>query len=109
MNELVAWDKNSFGQLSLESVRRLFTPTYKYRIQRHCYEPGNPFLSRSAVPWSLYVISGACIVVVLATGERHLIETGHFLKLTNGEYTICYPERTEVVHVLELPPQAWQK
>jgi hypothetical protein len=107
MNELVAWDEKARGTLSLESVKRLFLPAYKYRIQQHYYEPHTPFLQRSAVFWTAYVISGTCIVTVQATGERYSIEAGSFLRLPAGEYAISYPERTEVIRVLELPPQVW--
>jgi hypothetical protein len=109
MSELTTWDEKAYGALSLESVRRLFMPTHKYRIQKHCRDPGTPFLARSAVVWSTYVISGTCIVTVQATGERYLIAAEQFLKLPLGEYTIWYPERTEVIQVLELPPQVWPK
>lgn len=108
MNEPRTWKEHELGALTLDEVKRLHQPAYKYRIQQHRYEPYTPFPS-VGVARTYYVIAGACTVEIKSSGVECTIRPGQFLRVPEGECILSYPERTDIITVLELPSEVWPK
>jgi hypothetical protein len=106
-NKVQVWNVHALGTLNLEAVQTQHQAAHKYRIYQRRNAPHTPFKS-AGVARSLYVVSGSCQVTNESSGQSCTVRSGEFLQMPEGRYTLSYPEATEVIWAVELPPEAWQ-
>jgi mannose-6-phosphate isomerase-like protein (cupin superfamily) len=100
------WDVTTHGPLTLEAVKALHQPAYKYRIQQFSRSPHTPFPNIS-VASTLYVVSGACLVTIESMDAPYALSAGQFLSIPQGTYVMEYREHAVVIHALNLPSEVW--
>jgi uncharacterized cupin superfamily protein len=106
MTEPQNWDVTTHGPLTLATVKALHQPAYKYRIHQFSRAPHTAF-PESGVASTLYVVSGSCLVTIESTSAPHTVRAGQFLSMPQGTNVMEYPEHTEIIRVLNLPPEVW--
>lgn len=100
VGDISDWDEAKDGPLTIEAVRRLFTPPERYRISEYRYPQGTKF-NGNMRPGIVYTLEGEC-EYRFPSAAVHL-RCGQYAKLPGGDYEVEALGSGELVVVL-----AWQ-
>ncbi|SFG77798.1 hypothetical protein SAMN05518865_11861 [Duganella sp. CF458] len=99
------WNEQTLGKLDIETVRALYQPYYRFRVQQAKYNPHTPY-PESGVARTYYVVAGRMTVQDGPT--TYVLESGQFVSLPRGTYTLHHPDGVEFIKVLMLSEQVWE-
>jgi hypothetical protein len=103
MNLPQNWNVETMGPLDLEAVKARHQPDFKFRVQQRRARPHTPFISTSAVPQSIYVISGSLNIARERAEDGLALHAHQFMDLPPGLWWMSYPEEVDFILALELP------
>ncbi|MFP6819481.1 hypothetical protein [Acinetobacter sp.] len=108
MIDIKYWNDLTDEPLTLENVKKRYTPASKYRIQFNFREPrrsSNGFWQKTSGFITYYIQKGTVIFKNEETLEEVTLGPGCIVKLPGGDYEckVISEIRLEFIQVLELP------
>ena len=92
------WSETSSHELSLDSIRTIYSNLQRHKVTENRYEPNLRFPIIVGLPYTLYVLDGECAYII--NGSEFVIAQGEFAVIPKGEH--IQKTGTSGVHVVKV-------